>query len=53
MLTGETITLTTMLGTRTYAVVSVEKAGVNDSSFKIKYCTFFSKSLIFSSSCAD
>ena len=29
---GDTITLTTMLGTRTYAVVSVEKVGVNDSS---------------------
>ncbi len=29
---GDTITLTTMLGTRTYAVVSVEKVSVNDSS---------------------
>ena len=29
---GDTITLTTMLGTRTYAVTSVEKVSVNDSS---------------------
>ena len=29
---GDTITLTTMLGTRTYAVTSVEKINVNDSS---------------------
>lgn len=29
---GDTITLTTLLGTRTYAVVSVEKVSVNDSS---------------------
>ena len=29
---GDTITLTTMLGTRTYAVASVEKVSVNDSS---------------------
>ncbi len=29
---GDTITLTTMLGTRTYAVTSVEKISVNDSS---------------------
>ena len=29
---GDTITLTTVLGTRTYAVTSVEKVSVNDSS---------------------
>ena len=29
---GDTVTLTTMLGTRTYAVTSVEKVSVNDSS---------------------
>ena len=29
---GDTVTLTTLLGTRTYAVVSVEKVSVNDSS---------------------
>ncbi len=29
---GDTVTLTTMLGTRTYAVASVEKVSVNDSS---------------------
>ena len=29
---GDTITLTTKLGTRTYSVVSVEKVGINDSS---------------------
>lgn len=29
---GDTLTLTTMLGTRTYAVTSVEKVSVNDSS---------------------
>lgn len=29
---GDTLTLTTRLGTRTYAVASVEKVGVNDSS---------------------
>ena len=29
---GDTITLTTLLGTRTYSVASVEKVSVNDSS---------------------
>ena len=29
---GDTITLTTMLGTRTYAVTSVSKVSVNDTS---------------------
>ena len=29
---GDTVTLTTLLGTRTYAVTSVEKVSVNDSS---------------------
>ena len=29
---GDTVTLTTALGTRTYAVASVEKVSVNDSS---------------------
>ena len=29
---GDTVTLTTLLGTRTYAVISVEKVSVNDSS---------------------